>query len=384
MPNSAGEVHLGDQYTSYSVYQDYVRDLEEQNALGNDNQRILCRTQFNKLWDALYPFVKVRKFKLVSGKCNMCAMLSEIRCNASASGKKDVKEKVNELILLHRSFYMKERQLYYERRRLARENPKEYMSIISDGMAQVHCELPWQANLDSFPAKLTQHFQGVLEHGKKVSIFRTFENVGTGSNLAVHSMLRVLENRWIQDGKLPDTIFIQIDGGGENTAKITLAMCEFLVAKGLTKKIILSRLPVGHTHEDIDAVFAHIWKKVQGKHCLTPQAYKRIVEVALTAAGRAERESQVYDLFAIPDYVKYCECKISAWRQSAEDEAIELRKILNGVDIDKEVPISAHIVESVWHYQDGSGISLFKEGAVPGSEIKVAPFNLGSAERYLK
>jgi len=44
---------------------------------------------------------------------------------------------------------------------------------------------------------------------------------------------------------------------------------------------------------------------VQSKHCLTPQAYKRIVEVALTAAGRAERESQVYDLFAIPDYVKY-------------------------------------------------------------------------------
>ena len=44
---------------------------------------------------------------------------------------------------------------------------------------------------------------------------------------------------------------------------------------------------------------------MQGKHCLTPQAYKRIVEVALTAAGRAERESQVYDLFAIPDYVKY-------------------------------------------------------------------------------
>ena len=39
------------------------------------------------------------------------------------------------------------------------------MSIITDGMAQVHCELPWQANLATFPEKLTQHFQGVLEHG---------------------------------------------------------------------------------------------------------------------------------------------------------------------------------------------------------------------------
>jgi len=48
-----------------------------------------------------------------------------------------------------------------------------------------------------------------------------------------------------RDGKLPDTIFIQIDGGVENTAKIFLALCELIVAKGLTKKIILSRLPVG-------------------------------------------------------------------------------------------------------------------------------------------
>ena len=58
---------------------------------------------------------------------------------------------------------------------------------------------------------------------------------------------------------------------------------------------------LGHTHEDIDAIFAHIWKKIQGKHCLTPQAYRRLVEEALTAAGRAEKESQVYELFAIPD-----------------------------------------------------------------------------------
>jgi len=84
---------------------------------------------------------------------------------------------------------------FFRLRRLARENPKEYMSIITDGMAQVHCELPWQANLATFPEKLTQHFQGVLEHGRKISIFRTFENVGTGSNLAIHSLLRVLENR---------------------------------------------------------------------------------------------------------------------------------------------------------------------------------------------
>jgi len=34
-------------------------------------------------------------------------------------------------------------------------------------------------------------------------------------------------------------------GGGENVARVVLAMCELIVSRGLTKKIIVSRLPVG-------------------------------------------------------------------------------------------------------------------------------------------
>jgi hypothetical protein len=50
----------------------------------------------------------------------------------------------------------------------------------------------------------------------------------------------------------------QVDGGSENTAKAALAICELLVARRLTRQVILSRLLVGHTHEDIDAIFAII------------------------------------------------------------------------------------------------------------------------------
>jgi len=35
LPNSVGEMHLGDYYNHYSVHQDYVRDLEVQNAFDN-------------------------------------------------------------------------------------------------------------------------------------------------------------------------------------------------------------------------------------------------------------------------------------------------------------------------------------------------------------
>lgn len=64
-------------------------------------------------------------------------------------------------------------------------------------------------------------------------------------------------------GKLPDTIYYQIDGGAENTAKVVFMICELLIVHRLTKKIVLTRLMVGHTHCDIDAFFGQIWKRIR-------------------------------------------------------------------------------------------------------------------------
>ena len=52
-------------------------------------------------------------------------------------------------------------------------------------------------------------------------------------------------------------LFYQIDGGSENTNKYFIAICELLLSLRIIKtKIVLTRLPVGHTHEDIDQLFA--------------------------------------------------------------------------------------------------------------------------------
>ena len=80
------------------------------------------------------------------------------------------------------------------------------------------------------------------------TIYRTFHNVS-------HCFLLQLEARIEKYGKLPDTIFFQVDGGPENANAASLAMCELLIAKRLTKRIYFTRLMVGHTHEDIDAKF---------------------------------------------------------------------------------------------------------------------------------
>lgn len=98
---------------------------------------------------------------------------------------------------------------------------------------------------------------------------------------------------------MPDKVYYQVDGGSENTAKAVLAICFLIVARGLTKKFVITRLIVGHTHEDIDALFGKIWEYIKEEMALTPQAYERLI---LKALSKPNRPVKVVDIFAVPDY----------------------------------------------------------------------------------
>jgi hypothetical protein len=72
-------------------------------------------------------------------------------------------------------------------------------------------------------------------------------------------------------------------------------MCELLVARRLTRQVILSRLLVGHTHEDIDAIFAIIWQFLKNKKALTPQIYAQLLALA---CRNKEKSVDVVDIWA--------------------------------------------------------------------------------------
>ena len=78
-------------------------------------------------------------------------------------------------------------------------------------------------------------------------------------------------------------------------------IAELLVAKGVVNNLVITRLPVGHTHEDIDSKFAKIWTALRGKHIATMNEYKNLIENVLRSESR-ELNCEVVDLFAIPDY----------------------------------------------------------------------------------
>lgn len=124
-------------------------------------------------------------------------------------------------------------------------------------------------------------------------------------NLAAHVVLLDLFDRYERDGFLPQTLYLRGDGGSENSNKVFLAIIELMVARRLIKVAYFERLPVGHTHEDIDGVLSRIWTRMRDCGVITPQDCRRLVTGILRpkkGATCAETTMKFVDLFCLPDY----------------------------------------------------------------------------------
>ena len=140
---------------------------------------------------------------------------------------------------------MSERSCYYAKRLQAVQDPLLYFSTIGDGMAQIHNLLPHLgASGGAISTPLETRLQGLLAHGKTFYIFRYFENVKKGFNSAAHAWLCALDFEFRNCGKLPETLYHQIDGGVENASALTIALGEFLIHRRLVRKVVFTRLPV--------------------------------------------------------------------------------------------------------------------------------------------
>ena len=193
-------------------------------------------------------------------------------------------------------------------------------------------------------------------HGDTMTIYRTFANVGGGANLAIHTWLLSLEDyarrhNW----NLPKVIYHQIDGGPENANKEFLALCSLLVSSGLVDKIVLTRLPVGHTHEDIDALFALIWKKLRDEHIYTPLEFSKLICEAL----KKKVKVNVVDIYCIPDYVSLLsDCVDSSLGRFSKEEWAQLQFVLEACDVSPDHPMGvAEVVVVTEEWQDSGKVN---------------------------
>jgi hypothetical protein len=128
--------------------------------------------------------------------------------------------------------------------------------------------------------EVKQKIMGAKQHGLSKTFYRFFPHVLSGGNMSCEILMHEIERRMhyclTKDKPFPLVLYLQIDGGSENTSKTFYALCEYLVREGVFDNIEVARLPVGHTHEDIDALFGTLWRAAQGKTIITPQQWKQM------------------------------------------------------------------------------------------------------------
>lgn len=192
------------------------------------------------------------------------------------------------------------------------------MSLIIDGMDQGKCLLPYAGSQDSFGNKaMHQHITGVKQHGVGLTLYRTTETVPKGANLTIYCILRELHKFYDEHHYFPETLYVQVDGGAENANKYVLGMLELLVVKRICKDVWYTRLPTGHTHEDIDAVFGTIWSAFRAEPMLTMDEWK---EKLLSVFEETTLATTLEDVWVVSDYAALLEnCIIRGLGQLHKD-----------------------------------------------------------------
>lgn len=256
---------------------------------------------FTTIWNEVFPKVKIREYKNVTGKCEICDACKNLMTRSKSKALRLV---IRQYKLMHRSFYMGEKLLYYQRRAEAANSNGEIGSIIIDKMGTHATQLPLLSNLNAsntvFPVTVT----GAISHGtNETTFYLSTPNVSTGASYTIHCILSEMQKLYVKNGRRPlKKVFIEIDGASDNVAKAVLAACEHLVFIKFCPYILLARLPVGHTHEDIDSRFGKLWVFIRNKHVYTYDGFCKVIKQAF---GEDDERVEVQPTFAILDYKSY-------------------------------------------------------------------------------
>ncbi|XP_066929842.1 uncharacterized protein [Clytia hemisphaerica] len=249
-------------FTKRAVYKTYKEEIQLQDL------KCLSEGQFLRAWRQELPKIKISENTRFT-KCGICTLIKDIK---NSTKDKDLKNKMSLIRKLHNEQQMGERAKYKVHQTKARNNPDRYASIIIDGMDQNKTSLPHFFTLSKeYSSEFVKtHITGVLSHGcRKAFYVVDLHETPHDSNLTM-SILSYVFMRIAKDGVLPPVLYVQMDNcWRENKNQFLLAFFAFLVLKRIVKKVRLSYLLVGHTHEDIDSTFSNISTTLNKKDVFT-------------------------------------------------------------------------------------------------------------------
>ena len=230
-------------------------------------------------------------------KCNTC---SDYKIQIKRAGASSVAGKTwLKYYFRHLMWQALCRLKYHLHRTKAKSFPHKVMSLIFDGSDNHSFEIPFCGDKRKDWGGLERpktRSTGVLIHGDSANsqtgglrLYITDERTKKGTNFNITVLIHaLLAEREARGGKLPPYLYIQMDSAGDNKSKTMARFCEYLVKMGVFMKIKVCMLPVGHTHEDIDAGFGRLNRKFVESGSVTQTTQQGLERAqAATAATRS-------------------------------------------------------------------------------------------------
>ncbi|XP_078659995.1 uncharacterized protein LOC144904736 [Branchiostoma floridae x Branchiostoma belcheri] len=250
---------------------------------------------FFSVWQLHFPHVSIPKACRMK-QCDVCMLAKQtIASEVSFVARQALISRWKR----HLQRQQKERETYYERRSRAESRTRDYFSLILDGMDQSKSNLPhfkgWTEPKSAGNTRLETHITGAIVHGRNTYALIDLSQYPHDSNLAMNSLLHILVSE-AGNGPLPPILNIQVDNcGRENKNRFFLGLMALLVKRNFFEEITVNFLMVGHTHEDVDAVFS------QFSHRLDRKDAKTIGELEEVLRNSFHPEPKVDQLFVMWD-----------------------------------------------------------------------------------
>jgi hypothetical protein len=157
--------------------------------------------------------------------------------------------------------------------------------------------------------RMKLHLYGVLIHGHPPMLFTLPDHVANGSNTTIEIIQRVLirlEETDYREGGLPDTLYLQLDNTSrQNKNKFVFGFLGCLIAQGIFREVIVSFLPVGHTHEDIDQMFSRFSVRLRWQNTPSRVATSKVC----SAAYATLEETNIIHLDSVGNISQYLDEK---------------------------------------------------------------------------
>ena len=207
----------------------------------------------------------------------------------------------------HRDEIGAEKSKYYKHKAKGRRpEPKKHMSVIVDGMDQAKTNSPKPARMSKDTESLFQYgsvVTGVLSHGDTATpaaAYLSDSSLPKDANLVIYILVMMIQLRLAASGIIPEVLYLQLDNcAGENKNRYLLFFCGLLVAWKIFRKVKVSFLPVGHTHEDIDQMFSRFAEWLRNHDIFTVEELAEGLRQSFTAENKPPL---VECLSTLPDY----------------------------------------------------------------------------------